>query len=138
MQNQLLEPMRGIVGPEVENYFLTEEHFAMEDRFPHNVSPLAFLEYDEEEILENIKSYGWKKPDDTDPNSTNCQLNSLGIDVHLDRFGFHPYAFELASLVRGGYMDRTEAIERLEESTDAKLVKRVKERLRKASDGKNG
>ncbi len=138
MQDQLLGPMKKIVGPEIENYFLTEEHFSREERFPHNVSPLAFLEYDEDDILEKIKSFGWKKPDDTDPNSTNCQLNSLGIDVHKARFGFHPYAFELAGLVRGGYMDREEAISRLEEATDAELVKRVREGLGRASDGKSG
>ncbi len=138
MQEQLLGPMRRIVGSEVENYFLTEEHFSMEDRFPHNVSPLAFLEYDEEEILEKIKSFGWEKPDDTDPNSTNCQLNSLGIDVHLARFGYHPYAFELAGLVRGGYMDREEAIARLEEETDKKMVGNVKKILGKAAGNAGG
>ncbi len=129
MQDQLIEPMKNVVGREIENYFLTEEHFAMKDRFPHNVSPLAFLEYDETDILEKIKAFGWEKPDDTDPNSTNCLLNSLGIDVHKDRFNFHPYAFELAGLVRAGYMERDEAIERLEEMTDKKIVEGVKRRL---------
>lgn len=129
MQDQLIEPMRKVVGDEIDNYFLTEEHFAMSERFPHNVSPLAFLEYDETDILEKIKSYGWEKPDDTDPNSTNCQLNGLGIAVHLERFGYHPYAFELAGLVRGGYLDREEAVERLEEEIDAAAVEKVRTRL---------
>jgi hypothetical protein len=129
MQEQLIEPMRGVVGDEIENYFLTEEHFAMTGRFPHNVSPLAFLEYDEDEILEQIKAYGWEKPDDTDPNSTNCLLNSLGIKVHRERFDFHPYAFELAGLVRGGYMERDEAIRRLEEEVDDGMVDAVRNRL---------
>jgi len=133
MQEQLTGPMTRLVGSGIENYFLTEEHFAMADRFPHNVSPLAFLEYDEEEIFEIIKSFGWKKPDDTDPNSTNCQLNSLGIDVHRERLGVHPYAFELAGLVRGGYMERDEAISRLEEDTKSKVVDAVKKRLSKAA-----
>lgn len=129
MQEQFTEPMRKIVGDAVENYFLSEEHFSMPERFPHNVSPLAFLDYDEEEILGKITSLGWEKPDDTDPNSTNCLLNSLGIDVHRERFGFHPYAFELAGLVRAGYMEREEAIERLEEASDTTLVERVRKRL---------
>lgn len=129
MQEQLIEPMRAAVGDEVENYFLTEEHFSHPERFPHNVSPLAFLEYDEESILDEIKSFGWKKPDDTDPNSTNCLLNALGIEVHLERFRFHPYAFELAGLVRAGYLDRDEAIRRLEEPPNAKMVSAVRNRL---------
>ncbi len=134
MQDQLLEPMKKIVGPEIENYFLTEEHFAMKDRFPHNVSPLAFLEYDENEIFADIKALGWERPDDTDPNSTNCLLNSLGIDVHMSKYGFHPYAFELAGLVRAGYMERDEAIGRLEELTNKKVVEGVRRRLEKGMD----
>jgi hypothetical protein len=129
MQEQLIEPMRKVVGDAVDNYFLTAEHFALRDRFPHNVSPLAFLEYDEEDILEKIRSYGWEKPDDTDPNSTNCQLNGLGIAVHLERFGYHPYAFELAGLVRAGYLDRDEAVARLEEEIDAAAIDAVRNRL---------
>jgi hypothetical protein len=35
-------------------------------------------------------------------------------------------------------MNRLEAIGRLEENTGAKPVKKVKERLRRAFDGKNG
>ncbi|HSG27767.1 MAG TPA: hypothetical protein VLA34_04745 [Candidatus Krumholzibacterium sp.] len=132
MQEQFTEPIRSSVGVDVGNYFLTEEHFSHPERFPTNVSPLAFLEYDEDEILEDIKSLGWKKPDDTDPNSTNCLLNALGIEVHRERFGFHPYAFELAGLVRGGYMDREEAIERLEEISDPDTVEAVRKRLKKA------
>jgi tRNA(Ile)-lysidine synthase TilS/MesJ len=129
MQEQLMEPMRRVAGDQIENYFLTEEHFSMEERFPHNVSPLAFIEYDEEDILEKIKSFGWEKPDDTDPNSTNCLLNALGIKVHKKRFNFHPYAFELAGLVRAGYMERGEAIKRLEEETNEGIVENVRRRL---------
>lgn len=131
MQEQLIGPMKEVAGGEVENYFLTEEHFSMPERFPHNVSPLAFLEYDEDDILESIKAFGWEKPDDTDPNSTNCLLNSLGIEVHRERFGFHPYAFELAGLVRAGYLDREEAIERLDERCEESMIEFVRGRLRK-------
>ncbi|MBN2070338.1 MAG: hypothetical protein JW814_02685 [Candidatus Krumholzibacteriota bacterium] len=129
MQAQFTVPMKTVVGDEIDNYFLTEKHFSTPERFPHNISPLAFLEYDEDKILEHIKSLGWKKPEDTDPNSTNCILNSMGIDIHLKRFGFHPYAFELAGLVRAGYMDRDEAIKRLEEKPDHKTIDMVKKKL---------
>lgn len=132
MQHQLLEPLKEIVGTDVENYFLTDWHFTMKDRFPHNISPLAFLDYDEEEIMENIRSFGWERPDDTDPNSTNCLINALGIKVHLDRLGFHPYAFELAGLVRNGYLDRETAIARLEEKPSTLIIDKVEERIKKA------
>ncbi len=133
MQEQFTGPMKKIVGNAINSYFLTDEHFATPERFPHNISPLAFLEYDEKEVFEQIKLLGWEKPDDTDPNSTNCLLNALGIDVHKKRFSFHPYAFELGGLVRSGYMDREEAISRLEEAPDKKIVEMIRKRLKDAS-----
>jgi len=133
MQSVLLEPMKAIVGDVIYNYFLTEEHFSAPERFPYNVSPnvspLAFLEYDEDKIVEKIKELGWVKPEDTDPNSTNCLLNSFGIQVHRKRLGFHPYAYELANLVREGYMDRDEAIARLETEDNEEIIELVKRKL---------
>lgn len=129
MQKALLEPMRAAAGPAVENYFLTEEHFAMGDRFPYNVSPLAFLDYDEDRIVAEIRTLGWRKPEDTDPNSTNCLLNAFANTIHKKRFAFHPYAFELAKLVREGYMERGEALARLETLEIPEIVARVRERL---------
>jgi hypothetical protein len=129
MQKVLLEPMRAVAGNEVERYFLTEEHFAAAERFPHNVSPLAFLDYDEDAIIKRIGELGWKKPDDTDPNSTNCLLNAFANKVHRDRFQFNPYSFELAKLVREGYMDRGEAIKRLEEPENPAIITMVEKRL---------
>jgi len=35
---------------------------------------LAFLDYDEETALRSIEPLGWERPQDTDPNSTNCLL----------------------------------------------------------------
>lgn len=129
MQKVLLDPMRAVAGPDIERYFLTDEHFAMEDRFPHNISPLAFFDYDEDAIIERIGELGWRKPDDTDPNSTNCLLNMFANRVHRDRLHFNPYSFELAKLVREGYMDRDEAIARLEQPENPEMLKMVRKRL---------
>jgi hypothetical protein len=81
--------------------------------------------------VKEIGAMGWEKPDDTDPNSTNCLLNALGIKVHKERFKFHPYAYELANLVRRGYMDREVAVTRLEEEPDSEIVDTIRERLEK-------
>lgn len=129
MQKVLLEPMEEASGPEIRNYFLNESHFSAKDRFPYNISPLAFLSYDEGEIVERINKLGWKKPEDTDPNSTNCLLNAFANKIHRERFDFHPYAFELANLVREGYMDREEAISRLETAENEQIIDRVHKRL---------
>ena len=129
MQGAILKPMEEVIGQEINNYFLTDYHFELEDQFPYNISPLAFLDYDEGAIIDRIGEYGWMKPDDTDPNSTNCLLNAFANMTHKNRFDFHPYAFELANLVRKGYMDRKEAVERLESEENKDIIELVKDRL---------
>lgn len=112
-QSAILKPLSGIAGSEVSSYFLGEEHFAMTERFPYNVHPLAFLDYNEERIIEEIGKNGWKAPDDTDSNSTNCLLNAFANDVHIKRFKFHPYVWEIANMVRAGVMGREEGYEKI-------------------------
>lgn len=63
----IYKPLHRIAGDAVNPFFLGESHFAKPDMFPWNVHPLAFLPYNEEAIVERIKTYGWVKPDDTDP-----------------------------------------------------------------------
>jgi tRNA(Ile)-lysidine synthase TilS/MesJ len=123
------KPLRALAGDAIRPYFLEEEHFADASRFPWNVSPLAWIDYDEEKIKEHIKQYGWEKPTDTDPNSTNCLLNTFANVVHIKQFGFNPYAKELAGLVRQGKMSREEALERLNTKEDPKVLQKVEERL---------
>ena len=129
MQSALYKPMFDVAGPGIDNYFLTEKHLSMKERFPYSIAPLAFLEYDETKMMEKIGKLGWEKPEDTDSNSTNCLLNALGNKVHMERFKFHPYAFELGKLVREGYMDRGEAIERLEEKGNTQIIQEAQKRL---------
>jgi len=64
-----------------------------------------------------------------DANSTNCLLNSLANSVHQERHGFHPYAFEMAKLVREGYLDRRTALEKLNKAEDPATVDAVKKKL---------
>ena len=58
--------------------------------FPHYLSPLVFLDYDEEEILRRIDKLAWSPPSDTDPNSTNCLLNGTANTIHIERDGIPP------------------------------------------------
>ncbi|RJP72345.1 MAG: hypothetical protein C4532_06225 [Candidatus Abyssobacteria bacterium SURF_17] len=129
MQETVRKPLEEIAGGEILPYFLQEEHFARPERFPYNINPLAFLEYDEARIHARIEQLGWKKPEDTDPNSTNCLLNSFANTVHRKQFGYNPYAFELAELVRQGTLDRHDALARLSEPEDGEMVHLVKKRL---------
>ncbi len=49
--------------------------------------------------------------------------------MHRERHGYHPYAFELAGLVRAGYLGRAEAVRRLEEEEDPQAVTAALDRL---------
>jgi tRNA(Ile)-lysidine synthase TilS/MesJ len=129
MQEALKEPLERVAGPDAISFFLSERHFEQEQYFPHNINPLAFLEYDEAAIHQKISEFGWQKPDDTDPNSTNCLLNAYANAVHVRQFGYNPYTFELAKLVREGALEREDALERLNQSEKAEILDSVRKRL---------
>jgi hypothetical protein len=113
-QQAIYKPLHEIAGDAINPYFVTEDQFAHPEQFPWNVHPLAFLPYDEEKIVERIKQYGWEKPDDTDPNSSNCLLNAYANQIHRQRYNFHPYVWEIANMVREGVMTREEGLEKIE------------------------
>jgi len=122
-------PLSRLAGEEVNPYFLEERHFAHADGFPYNVHPLAFLRYDEDEIVRDISQIGWQMPDDTDSNSTNCLLNAFANDVHIKRFNFHPYVWEIANMVREGVMGREEGYKKIYGAQSPDLLKIAKEKL---------
>ena len=99
------------------------------ENFPINVHPLAFHPYDEEAIKAHIQEIGWQDTPDTDPNSSNCLLNAFANKVHLDRLGFHPYAWEMAGIVRAGGISRQEALTKITEPPNPELVEMVREKL---------
>ena len=136
MQSAVVSAFSTMGGEDLIAYLPGERHFRILDEANgpggmglHNVHPLAFLEYSEERILEEIRNLRWEPPQDTDSNSTNCLLNSLGIKVHLEQFGFHPYALEIAGLVREGHMSREAGLQKLSLSPDERVIREVKERL---------
>ncbi len=135
MMEATAHPLHQIVGDEWRPYFLAEQDFAAASRFPYYISPLAFLDYDEGEIFARIKRLGWEKPDDTDPNSTNCLMNAFANVVHQEQMGYHPYVLELANLVREGMFSREEALARINAPPNPTIIQRVKEQLGLPSEG---
>ncbi|HVY44224.1 MAG TPA: hypothetical protein VHB21_00030 [Minicystis sp.] len=77
------------------------------------VNPMLALGVPESEILRAIEALGWKRTHDTGKNSTNCLLNDLGVRLHVEREGFHPYAMEVAEQVRSGLMTREDGLAKL-------------------------
>ena len=128
-QKVIYEPLYKKIGDGVKPYFLEDKHFKLSDRFPYNIHPLAFLDYDEKKVYQRIKEFGWESPKDTDPNSTNCLMNAFANQIHQDQFGFHPYAFEIAGLVRMGVLSREEGLKRLNEPANGRIVEEVKQKL---------
>lgn len=128
MQKVVLEPLYKLVGDEIKPYFLDESYFNDRYNFPYNINPLAFLEYSEKEILGEIAKLGWEAPKGTD-SSTNCLLNSYAILTHKEQFNFHPYVHEIAKLVREGYLDRENAMRKIEKSINTKNIALVRDKL---------
>ena len=130
-QQAIYRPLHEIAGDAINPYFVTAEQFAHPEKFPWNVHPLAFLPYDEGKIVERIKQHGWEKPDDTDPNSSNCRLNAYANQIHRQRYNFHPYVWEIANMVREGVMSREEGLEKIEPAEVPHMVAYSKEILDK-------
>ena len=123
-QRTVRDPLLAAVGPGLSTYFLNDADLAVPaERWPINIHPLAFMAYNEERIIHEISAMGWVKPADTDPNSTNCLLNSLANYLHRKRFNFHPYAWEIAGIVRSGSMPRDEGILKVTQEDDMDMVR---------------
>lgn len=132
-QKATLQPLVDIAGDAILPFFVTEKQFQQKEKFPWNVHPLAFLPYDEDKVIERIKQFGWEKPDDTDPNSSNCLLNAYANQVHRQRYSFHPYVWEIANMVREGVMTREEGLEKIEPAEVERMVSFSKDILDKYS-----
>jgi tRNA(Ile)-lysidine synthase TilS/MesJ len=118
------------IGRGIRGHFIPDSYYqTYQDRFPHNIHPLAFFDYNEEKIIRQLEDLGWKAPADTDTNSTNCLLNAFANQCHLQRHRFHPYAFEIANMVRQGVMARAEGIEKIYTDQDQEMVEYARNRL---------
>jgi hypothetical protein len=99
------EPLEDRFGSCVRPYFLRSQYLRENETAPRFLFPFhSALDYSEAEIYATIAKLGWTPPQDTDPCSTNCLLNSVGNYATLKQFGFHPYAGEISFMVRRGDM----------------------------------
>jgi len=128
-QKAIFDPLYKIAGEVITPYFVTEEQFAQPEKFPWNIHPLAFLDYNEDKVVARNNQIGWEKPDDTDPNSSNCLLNAYANHIHRKKYGFHPYVWEIANMVRSGVMDREEGLEKIEPPENQEMVNYSKQEL---------
>ena len=88
------------------------------------------MEYDERKIVKRIEALGWLYPKGLDANSTNCLLNSFANEIHIEKHGFHPYAFEISGMVRTKVMSRDEGIEKIYQGQkQAEVIESSKKKL---------
>jgi len=115
----------------LDSYFIPEIYYQIyKERFPQNIHPLAFFDYNEENIKKELSDIEWKAPTDTDTNSSNCLLNAFANQVHIERNGFHPYVWEIANMVREGIMGRDEGIDKIYTEQNQQMVECAKRRLK--------
>lgn len=89
-----------------------------------------YIPYQEEKALQLIeKELGWHRPKNTDSCSTNCELNTLGIVLHLQRFKIHPYVIPLAHDIREGILKREDALEAVSALPNLDIAKDVAKKL---------
>ena len=118
------------ISRDLARYFIPEKYYEIyQDRFPYNIHPLAFFDYDEEKVKRQLGEVGWQAPTDTDTNSTNCLLNAFANQCHIRRHRFHPYVFEIANMVRQGVMGRDEGIDKIYTEQNWQMVEYAQEKL---------
>ena len=129
-QNVLLKSFPQEIQKKIKRYYVPEAYFNIyAKRFPQNIHPLAFFDYDEEKIKEELHQIGWEDPKDTDTNSSNCLINAFANHCHIDRHGFHPYVWEIANMVRQGVMNREDGIEKIYTGQNSRMVEYAREKL---------
>ena len=89
-----------------------------------------YVRYNEQVVVETVeREFGFQKPKSTDSCSTNCQLNSLGIEVHKRNYGISPYVIPLARDVREGLVKREDALKAVQGELNKDLVRSLAEKL---------
>ena len=90
-----------------------------------------YIPYQEERAVKLIEDeLGWQRPKNTDSCSTNCELNTLGIALHLQRYGIHPYIIPLAYDIREGILKREDALRAVNELPKYNIAENIAAKLR--------
>jgi tRNA(Ile)-lysidine synthase TilS/MesJ len=93
------------------------------------IHPYLVWGYNKQKIREECISLGWIEPDLNDRNSSNCLLNAFAIHNHLEKYHIHPYAYDLSTLVRQGYMTREEAMKKISAGLSPSSIEEIQRQL---------
>ena len=118
-KNSFPYPLGNLLSP----YLLPDTYFdSYINSFPHNIHPLAFFDYNEDDIKKELTDIGWQPPEVTDSNSSNCLINAFANQCHINRNEFHPYVWEIANMVRQGILTREQGIEKIYAPQNKKMI----------------
>jgi tRNA(Ile)-lysidine synthase TilS/MesJ len=93
------------------------------------IHPYLVWDYDKKQFRKECIRLGWKEPNLSDPNSSNCLLNEYAIKNHFDKYHIHSYAYDLSALVRLGNMKREEALQKINTPFSEDSIRKVHQQL---------
>jgi len=110
----VLTKLRDDLGNVVDRYFcISSDLITTSTNYPYNINLLCLEDCTEDDIFANIKTIGWRPPDDVDGCSSNCRLNTFNNYIHKEKFGYNPYELELSRLIRKGQLSRNDALDKI-------------------------
>jgi tRNA(Ile)-lysidine synthase TilS/MesJ len=113
--------------------YLIDPHLIQPGSPEHEVMmihPFLIWDYDKIRFKKECIQLGWIDPHLKDHNSSNCLLNAFAIKNHLDKYHIHSYAYDLASLVRQGNMEREEALNKLIVTVSDESIEEIQRKLK--------
>jgi tRNA(Ile)-lysidine synthase TilS/MesJ len=113
--------------------YLIDAHLIQPGSPEHEVMmihPFLIWDYDKIRFKKECIQLGWIDPHLKDHNSSNCLLNAFAIKNHLDKYHIHSYAYDLASLVRQGNMEREDALNKLIVTVSDESMEEIQRKLK--------
>jgi tRNA(Ile)-lysidine synthase TilS/MesJ len=130
-RNLFEEQLKTMEVKERRSYLIDEKIFQSisPDTEVMIIHPYLVWGYNKQKIKDECIKLGWIEPDLNDRNSSNCLLNAFAIQNHLKKYQIHPYAYDLAALVRQGYMKRDEAMKKINNGFSKASTEEVQRKL---------
>ena len=97
----------GIFSPEELAYFWDPTRYPKDTQFPRILMPFHAWEYNQSEVMKKVVDSGLiTRKKFASPVYSNCLLNWVMMYSDLKNFGYNPYLFEFAKLIREGKADK--------------------------------
>lgn len=97
----------GIFADEELAHFWDPARYPKDTQFPRILMPFHAWEYNQSEVIQKVVELGLiSSKKFASPVHSNCLLNWLMMYSDLKNFGYNPYLFEFAKLIREGRADK--------------------------------